>query len=124
MLLPSHSPQMARACFPAVIVKEDSTIRLSRTRLSSAQQSGPECRLHRGRESTCHLQLGHRKALGCGDGQAPRWLERHHRELREDWTLVVCSDSRLARWTTLLSPPPCFRAQELSTAVDIEGITP
>ena len=31
MLLPSHSPQMARASFPAVIVKEDSTIRLSRT---------------------------------------------------------------------------------------------
>ena len=38
MLLPSHSSQMARARFPAVIVKEDSTIRLSRTRLSSAQQ--------------------------------------------------------------------------------------
>ncbi len=30
---------MTRACFPATIVKEDSTIRLSRTSLSSAQQS-------------------------------------------------------------------------------------
>src|SRR5271157_4074742 len=100
---------MARASFPAVIVKEDSTIRLSRTRLSSAQQSGPECRLHRGRESTCHLQLGHRKALGCGDGQAPRWLERHHRELREDWTLGVRPAGGLVWWTTLSLPPCCLQ---------------
>src|SRR5208283_3059067 len=124
MLLPSHSPQMARACFPAVIVKEDSTIRLSRTRLSSAQQSGPECRLHRGRESTCHLQLGHRKALGCGDGQAPRWLERHHRELREDWTLAVCSDSRLARGQLSCRLRRTSSTPEVLTAVDVEGTNP
>ena len=66
------------------------------------QQPGPGCRLHRRRDSTCHLQQGQVKTLGCGDRQAPWWLGRHNRELREDRALADCSVGGLV-WRASLS---------------------
>jgi len=48
--------------------------------------------------------------MGSGEPRAPRWLARHHREFRADWTVAVRSAGGLARWTTLSPHVPSFEA--------------
>ena len=72
--------------------------RAIRSRVSTSRQ--PEISLPTPTRGKC--------GSGTGRQQAPQWLERHHRELRQDWTLAVRSAGGLARWTTLSPPLPRF----------------
>ena len=73
---------------------------LHRFNLQGSAQSSPSGQVHRD-GNQLHLQPRRPTALGCGDRQAPRRLERLNRELREDWTLAGCSACGLVRRAAL-----------------------